>query len=429
MKIKSLYSIFFLLAICALLAIGRVYDSRLLVFGINLSLILSCTYFSFLMVFLFSIKNIFLNKTRLILYSFFAFVILITPILWTVYGINALPISTYGNSYQDYILHTSNYGFLGVSEYGVLKYLNFVLITVPISFVILQIFKYSDVKNLFLILLAVVLLLLFFAITGLFETPREDGRISVIGCGPIVFGRWMGFGALTLFFLPIKIKNLYRFTLIILLILYCFSSGSRGPVLSLLLTFLLYFFLNFRFIFIRFIVFMSLLISIFFVTNISNNLSEFGKADRVFVNFASKGGSSQSTQTRFELVDRSLDLMFKYPFGVGVGNWQIKANEYNPNFLMPHKYPHNLLLELINEHGIIAACLFLLFIMYAFYFSYVNMKRYLNDKSSLYALLFYMSIFLFLNVMLSGSLNDSRLLFVTLCCVLINSPLIIKYEK
>ena len=167
----------------------------------------------------------------------------------------------------------------------------------------------------------------------------------------------------------------------------------------------------------------------FFVSNISDDLLEFGKADRVFVNLATKGGSSQSTQTRFELVDRSLGLMFKHPFGVGVGNWQIKANEYNPNFLIPHKYPHNVLLELINEFGIISAFLFLLFIIYAFYFSYVNMKKYLNDKSSLYALLFYMSIFLFLNVMLSGSLNDSRLLFVTLCCVLINSPLIIKYEK
>jgi O-antigen ligase len=161
-------------------------------------------------------------------------------------------------------------------------------------------------------------------------------------------------------------------------------------------------------------------------TDLPNKIFNFGKMERVFLNIS---GSSQSTQTRFELVERSLDLMCKYPFGVGIGNWQFKANEFNSSFLIPHKYPHNLFLELINEHGLVVAFLFLFFLIYTLHLSYLKMRRYISDDSSVYSFLFYMSVYLVFNVMLSGSLNDSRLLFVTLCCILIRKPLLSRYEK
>ena len=105
---------------------------------------------------------------------------------------------------------------------GFFKFLNFILITVPISIIITEKFKYQDVKNIFLILLGVVFLLLFFALTGIFETPRPDGRISILGGGPIIFGRWMGFGVLALFFLPFKRMYLPRLCFILIFIIYCF---------------------------------------------------------------------------------------------------------------------------------------------------------------------------------------------------------------
>ncbi len=426
MKFNSLFSLIFLFTICAEIAIGRVVDNRLMIMGLNISLIISLTYFFSSIIVLSSIRDIHLNKSKFILYSFFAIVVLIHPILWSIYGINSLPISIYGHSYQDGIIHTTEYSFLKTAEYGVLKFLNFILITIPICIIVVEKFAYREVRNIYLILLLLVFLLLFFAIFGVFETPREDGRISILGGGPIIFGRWMGYGVLTLFFLPINKNFFIKLFFIILFFIFCFASGSRGPVLALILTFLLYFFLNFRKIFLKIILSFSVICSLLLFTNLPKMIFSFGKIERVFLNIY---GSSQSTQTRFELVDRSIELMVKYPLGVGIGNWQFKANEHNTSFLIPHKYPHNLFLELINEHGFIVAFLFIFLLIYSFHLGYIKMYRYSSDKSSIYDFLFYLSVYLFFNVMLSGSLNDSRLLLVTLCCILIHKPLLSIYER
>ena len=399
MRIKNIFSFIFLLAACAELAIGRVYDERLFIYGINLSLVISFFFFLTSILLLSSIKKIRFTKPKLILYGFFLSLLIVNPILWLVYG---------------------------AYEYGVFKFLNFILITIPISVIISEKFKYQDVKNIFLILLGVVFLLLFFALTGLFETPRPDGRISILGGGPIIFGRWMGFGVLALFFLPFKRIYFPRLCFILLFIIYCLISGSRGPFISLLLIFTLYFFLNFRKIFLRISVLFLLLLTVLFGTNISYDISKLGRTDRVFLNVAKRGGSNQSTQTRYELVDRSYELMKKFPFGIGAGNWQLKANQLDSTHLMAHEYPHNLLFEIINEYGLLSGILLLILILHITYISFAKMINHYNFKSSLYPFLFYLWIFLVLNAMLSGSLNDSRLLFVTACCVLIVNPLILK---
>ena len=401
MKIKNLFSLIFLLSACFELAVGRIYDDRLSIYGVNLSIVISLFFFITAIILLSSIKKIILNKTKIVLFSFFILLLIINPILWSIYGAN---------------------------EYGIAKFLNFILITIPIAIIILEKFKYDDVKNIFLILLGVVFLLLLFALTGFFETPRPDGRISILGGGPIVFGRWMGFGVIALFFLPIKKKYIFRLIFILIFLVYCLISGSRGPFIALLLSFIFYFFLNFRKIFLRLSVLLLLLSAIFFSTNLYKDISELGRTDRVFLNIAKRGGSSESTQTRYELAERSYDLMLKYPFGVGAGNWQFKANQYNPTHLMAHEYPHNLFFEIINEYGILVGILLFLFILHITYISFSKMNNYSNKKS-LYPLLFYLWIFLLLNAMLSGSLNDSRLLFITACCVLIINPLIIKEDE
>ena len=402
MRIKSLFLFIFILSACAELAIGRLYDERLSIYGVNLSILIGIVFLFTSIVLLSSIKRVTLNRPKIILFGFFMLLLIVNPILWSVYG---------------------------AYEYGIAKFLNFIFIIIPISVVILERFRYDEVKNIFLILLGLVFVLCFFAITGLFETPRPDGRISILGGGPIIFARWMGIGVLSLFFLPFKRKYIFRLLFILLFLVYCLVSGSRGPFVALILTFLIYLFLNFRRIFLRLILLSSFLIGLFFISNISKDIAELGRTDRVFLNVAKRGGSSQSTQTRYELVDRSYDLMLNHPFGIGAGNWQIQANKHDPTHLMAHDYPHNLLLEIINEYGMLAGILLLLFIIHVSYIGFAKMMNNIKNSSSLYPFLFYLWIFLFLNAMLSGSLNDSRLLIVTACCILINRPLIIKENE
>ena len=77
-----LWSYTFLLS--AMLAIGRIYDERLEIFGINLSLIISVAYILFSIFLLFSIKDLRITKTKILLYVFYFLVISITPILWPI---------------------------------------------------------------------------------------------------------------------------------------------------------------------------------------------------------------------------------------------------------------------------------------------------------------------------------------------------------
>jgi O-antigen ligase len=401
MKFKNLITLLFLFSASAELAIGRLFDERLSIFGINVSVVLSLIFVITSILFIASIKKVVMSKAKKLLFVFYALIVIVTPILWSIFGFN---------------------------EFGFLKFINFIVITIPISIIVLECLSFHEIKNLFIILLALVFVLCFFAITGIFETPRPDGRISILGGGPITFARWMGYGVIALYFLPIKKAYFLRFSFIILFLIYSVVSGSRGPFTILLLIFMLYFFLNFRKIFLRFSILFSIIIAVFLFSNISKDISELGRTDRVFLNVAKKGGSNQSTQTRFELADRSLNLIKVYPFGIGAGNWQEIANRYDSTHLMAHEYPHNLIFEIMNEYGVFVGILFLLFILHVSYSSYAKMKNN-THVNSLYPFLFYLWIFLLLNAMLSGSLDDSRLLFITSCSILVNSPLTLKEDE
>ena len=401
MKFKNLTTLLFLFSASAELAIGRLFDERLSIFGINVSVVLSLIFVITSILFIASIKKVVMSKAKKLLFVFYALIVIVTPILWSIFGFN---------------------------EFGYLKFINFIVITIPISLIVLECLSFHEIKNLFIILLALVFVLCFFAITGIFETPRPDGRISILGGGPITFARWMGYGVIALYFLPIKKTYFLRFSFIILFLIYCLVSGSRGPFTILLLIFMLYFFLNFRKIFLRFSILFSIIIAVFLFSNISKDISELGRTDRVFLNVAKKGGSNQSTQTRYELAQRSLNLIKSYPFGIGAGNWQVIANRYDSTHLMAHEYPHNLIFEIMNEYGVFAGILFLLFILHVSYSAYAKMKNN-THVNSLYPFLFYLWIFLLLNAMLSGSLDDSRLLFITSCAILVNRPLALEKDE
>ena len=401
MKFSNILSLIFIFSAAAEIAIGRLYDERLALFGLNISVIISAFFIFSSILYISSIKRIKFSKPKFILFCFYSYLLIITPVLWMVYG---------------------------VDEFGLLKFLNFILITIPISLIIIEKLSYQEIRSFFIILIGLAVMLCFFAITGLFETPRPDGRISILGGGPITFARWMGYGVIALLFLPYKNKYLFRFLLISMFIVYCLISGSRGPITILFFIGLFYFFLNFRKIFLKSVLFVSIIIIGLFFTDVPKKISELGRTDRVFLNVSKRGGSSESTQTRFELAERSYNLTKKYPFGIGAGNWQLKANKFDSTHLMAHEYPHNLIFEIFNEYGIIAGIIFLLYILHITLLGFAKMINSRKIKSSLYPFLFYLWLFLLLNAMLSGSLDDARLLFIISCCFLTNKSLILNNE-
>ena len=126
---------------------------------------------------------------------------------------------------------------------------------------------------------------------------------------------------------------------------------------------------------------------------------------------------------------RSFDLMSHYPLGVGLGNWQVYANKIKPTHLLKHQYPHNLVLEIFTELGIISGILFLILLLKILFYNYKKMYLNKNNEHSFYPLLFYLQLYLISNSFFSGSLNDSRLLFVVMAMSLIETSLILKAKK
>ena len=346
---------------------------------------------------LFSIKKTILSKSKVLFYSFYLLALLMTPILWLVFD---------------------------VTDYGFEKAINFWLIVIPISVVIAEKYERKDVLNTFYILLAVTCLLALLSFFGPSITERADGRMTVLGGGPIVFARWMGFGIITLLFLPVKIKYIYKYSLILIFFILALATGSRGPILGLFLTGFVYVFLNFNRVIVRISLGVFLVISVLVFSGVEKQIAKLGNSKRVFMNISKKGGSKQSTSTRNNLAIGSFLLLQNYPLGVGAGNWQLITNKLSPTHLMPLEYPHNLVLEVACEYGIQTVLLLLLLFLYVFHLSYHKMIKYKNDKTSFYPLLFYLFLFFFFNSLVSGMLNDSRLLFVVISCIIIHKPLI-----
>ena len=128
MKGKTFFSWLFMFSACALLAIGRVYDDRLVIAGINLVVIVSVVYLISLLILFSSIKKIIFSKSKILLYSFYLLVLITGPILWLIFD---------------------------VTEFGFEKFINFWLIIVPISTIIIEIYNRDDALKIFYILLGV----------------------------------------------------------------------------------------------------------------------------------------------------------------------------------------------------------------------------------------------------------------------------------
>ena len=388
MKIKNIFSFSYILLACAMLAIGRIYDARLELFGVNLSVVISIAYFVVSFLLLLTIKDVIFSKSKYLLYGFYVFLLVVTPLLWLMYGVPEI---------------------VGISP-GVDRYISFSLIVVPISVILIEKARYQDISRLFFVLFILTVSLSFLAIFGLSVTENLNGRLSVLGGGPIIFARWLGFGIIYLVVFPIRFKWL-KIPLILVFIALMFATGSRGPVLSIVITFLVYFLLNFSKLFLRSILIVGLSFGLIFSFNINKELSDLGNIDRIFMNFSSQGVKKKSTSARVVFNQRSLELIKEYPLGVGAGNWQKMINKQNPRHLIKHEYPHNIFLEIAAEYGLISVLLFILIIINTIYLGLKKIK--ITDSIfSLYPMFFYLFLFYFINSMVSGMIIDARILFI-----------------
>jgi len=368
----------FLFSASAMLAIGHFYDDRLVIYGVNLTLIISVFYSISAFLLILKNKNITISVTKFIFYLLLLFIIIITPINWMIYGLN---------------------------EYGLDKYISFILIILPICYISIEVLNKNDIRKLLWILFGVSSVLMMLGYLNYDEmSSLRGGRMTVMGGGPIVFSRWMLLAVLLILFIRSKYKK-YLYIMIPLFLFMSFTAGSRGPIYSFGIVMFLYFLFSFRKNFFRIMI--IILTGIISITTLSLTEND-------------KGAGSQSTSRVFNIktgsysrVDRlvrSVKLITIAPLGVGIGNWAQESNKFSDHQHEDKEYPHNIFLELLNESGIVVFLLFIILLvslldssLFLFYF---------EEKYNFIRLIFILFVFLFLNAMVSGDIVDNRLMFV-----------------
>ncbi len=373
----------FIIACGGMMAIGRFYDERLELFGINFSIILSSIFIVLFFSVSFLIKSIKINLNKILLYVFYFILIISNLVLWSVYG---------------------------ATDYGLEKFINFILIPLPISLMIIEKFKIRDRNFMIKILLWISLLL--FVVTLFNLSTLSSTRTGVLGGGPIVLSRWLCFGAVVVLFHP-KIKK-FKVIYVFLFLFAALFTGSRGPIGSFLLVMILYFLFNFRKVFFRTITLLSFLILIIFFTGVFDQLSQYKNVSRIFMN-VQEGGLRKSSG-RSLLFESSFQEMTEYPLGVGSGNFIEYSNKSDFFKNKTLYYPHNLFFEIATEFGIITLLFFLVYLIQSIYLSF---KINILDRLKTGNMMFYTFAFLFLNSMVSGDLNDARLLFIFIPLMLV----------
>ena len=374
--IKNIY----LFSAAAMLSIGHLYDERLEIYNINIPLIISIFYFISSLLLILKNKKITMSVSKFVFYLFSILLIIITPINWIIYGVN---------------------------DYGLDKFIFFSLIVIPFCYIAIEVLNQQDINKFLWILVGVSTMLLLLGLFNLEEISSfEGGRITAMGGGPIVFSRWMMFAVLVILFNKNKYSK-YLYLLIPLFLFMSFTAGSRGPLYAFVIILFFYFLFSFRRNFIKIIILSFLGIISITTLSLTDNDKGAGSqsTSRIF-------NTSIGAYARVDRVRRSIQLIPKAPFGVGIGNWAQESNKFSDLSHPDKEYAHNIFLELLNESGIVILLLFvilLITILDSSLFLLFFQENYYSVRIT-----FVLFSYLLINALVSGDIVDNRLMFIML---------------
>jgi O-antigen ligase len=388
---KKISQIVTILPIVALVAIGSLYDERLSIGGLNISLIFSLIYICVITYKLLSLKWISNNLESIFLFSFSA-ILLINFLITFIININ-----------QSDIFQSDK----------VTKFVNYMVITLPVSiFFLYQ--KKNETLRLFFLYLFIVSLLLFVisSVSLLFFGLNE--RSTALGGGPITLARWLFYG---IFYLLLYLEGnfILRLLLSLSLFIVALSTGSKGPILFFGISIFLYLLvtLNKQKLFINLLALgISTIIVINFVPILEALNLESTTRLLALTNTEELLGqtSSSSRLLRFTgTISMAQDFLFT---GVGLGEWGNHILSYAnlSDYHLQGKYPHNIFLEILSELGFFALSTFVALLVLAYR---KLIKILLNKRNDKYvSFLFVVLTYLLLNAQVSGDLSDSRTLFI-----------------
>ena len=363
--VNNVVKLIWAISIISLIMIGRLYDSRLSIYGFNIFIFINS------LPIIYGFYHILYKRKINKNFSFYLLIIFITTtyscILFYYHGVNNI---------ESYSIDKIIFLFSVLSPLIYYKYIN------------------GLDKNFYYALFFACFL---FFIFGLFRINGDSERLAIFGGGPIVFSRWICI-FLILCFNFIN-NNILKWIFVCLSLLLIIKSGSKGPFIFLIISILFQYTRAFSFktFLIGIIMFYLIYISFeFIIPLLGSRLSSIFSVDIL---------DASSSIARLDRWRMAILVFLENPYGVGFGNYVPASKLIEGNDFYMAEYPHNLFLELISELGFFGVGLVFVFIFKIFKIL-INPNIKLVQKQLL--------IFLFLNSMVSGDIMDSRFLLLFL---------------
>ena len=241
-------------------------------------------------------------------------------------------------------------------------------------------------------------------------------RISIPGANPIQVSRYLAIGAAMMIALLIRnrpSRSLHYFPILFVILLSIILSGSRGPLVSIIIGSIVYAILYERKHSSRIFGYGILAIGtiIILLILLPESLTQrFFDISQGTVIMTQQGVRRISTiATRFEFWSMSIQAWFSSitSFFIGLG-----AGGFSSLFIWRdwHWYPHNLIFEIIAELGMVGLVIGVLFIIKTYQIINKGIQRgSFTDHSSLWVA---GTIVMFIAAQFSGDINDNRILWM-----------------
>ena len=241
-------------------------------------------------------------------------------------------------------------------------------------------------------------------------------RISIPGANPIQVSRYLAIGAAMMIALLIRNKpsqSLHYFAILFVILLSIILSGSRGPLVSIIIGSIVYAILYERKYSSRIFGYGILAIGtiITLLLLLPESLTQrFFDISQGSVIMTQQGVRRISTiATRFEFWSMSLQAWFSSitSFFIGLG-----AGSFSSLFIWRdwRWYPHNLFFEIIVELGLIGLVIGILFIIKSYQIINKGIQRgSFTDHSALWVA---GTVVMFIAAQFSGDINDNRILWM-----------------
>jgi len=302
-------------------------------------------------------------------------------------------------------------------SYGFEKALRFVFLTGWAFFGIAYIIH--DFSSLTRFFWAIVAISTFMAVDGLlkYQGVGQMRFLTAFGSNYIALARAGGIGMLTavLLLLPLERRPFLRLNLLVSVTLLLFATlmaGSRGPVLALVFSILIFFALSIRGFPVIKIDRFTLRLNIILLL-ITIMLASVGQKLFTTLLYRSEILVTEvgaSAAERLYLYQAAIDLWKESPIlGIGTGQFGLAVTGQDVRL-----YPHNIILEIGVENGLLGGLVLLALIIASLRIGFSQLKSTKRLEFIVARYLLVISFFALFNAMVSGDINDNRILFALL---------------